>query len=58
MIDPIGIGKAFEAVFFGVESGIEKNGNAVHFQEIRIGPNLLPPAEDRESPAHSFLTRW
>jgi hypothetical protein len=41
-----------------METGVEKEGNAIDAQEIRISSDLLPAAEDRKSPGHSLLTRW
>jgi len=50
--DGIIIRQAFQAVFFGMETGIQEKGKAVNFQKVRVGPNLLPAAKDCESPGH------
>jgi len=36
-----------------MEPGIEKKGEAVNLQKIRIGPDFLPAAENREGPGHA-----
>jgi hypothetical protein len=55
--DPSILWEALQAIFFGMESGIQKKRYSIKIQEIRIGPDFLPPTKDRERPGHRSLIR-